>query len=96
MPPQDFDSQPYINQEGGGADYAYQIILAPPDFQTFLRSCALHDLDRKCYMHPILPSWDLIIDTITPGKIGHSTKVHLDYSNLDNSPDLAFDKTILF
>ena len=23
----------------GGADYARQIILAPPDFQTFLRPC---------------------------------------------------------
>ena len=55
----------------------------------------MHDVDRKCYMHPILPSWELIIDTITPWKIGHSTKVHLDYSNLDNSTDLALDKTIL-
>ena len=27
-----------------GAGYAHQIILAPPDFQTFLRPC---DLDSK-------------------------------------------------
>ena len=37
-----------------GADYAHQIILSPPDFQTFLRpcfvttkSCQLSNLERK-------------------------------------------------
>ena len=29
----------------GGADYAHQIILAPPDFQTFIRPCNSHRVD---------------------------------------------------
>ena len=28
-----------LSQPGGGAYYAHQIILAPPDFQNFLRPC---------------------------------------------------------
>ena len=28
-----------------GADYAHQIILAPPDFQTFIRPCNSHRVD---------------------------------------------------
>jgi hypothetical protein len=31
-------SEPYLNQ-GGGEDYAHHILLAAPDFQTFLRPC---------------------------------------------------------
>ena len=31
----------------GGTDYAHQIILAPPDFQAFLRPCAGHALVRE-------------------------------------------------
>ena len=28
-----------LSQPQRGADYAHQMILAPPDFQTFLRPC---------------------------------------------------------
>ena len=38
MGPPDFGrsvNQTYLNQ--GGTDYVHQIVLAPPDFQTFLR-----------------------------------------------------------
>ena len=40
MAPPDFviSVNPISTTKGGGADYACQIILASPDFQTFLRS----------------------------------------------------------
>ena len=40
MAPPDFGrSFNPISTRGRGADYAHPIILAPPDFQTFLRPC---------------------------------------------------------
>ena len=39
QPPQFFADQLTLSQPGG-VDYAHLIILAPPDFQTFLRPCS--------------------------------------------------------
>ena len=42
MAPQILADQLSLYQPGeGGADYAHQIILALPDFQTFLRPCVI-------------------------------------------------------
>ena len=30
-----------------GADYAHHIIIAPPDFQTFLRPCAVRSIEEE-------------------------------------------------
>ena len=45
-PPQILADRLTLSQPGG-ADYAHQIILTPPDFQTFLRPCMIFTFD--CY-----------------------------------------------
>ena len=44
-----------LSQPGGGADYAHQIIMAPPDYQTFLRPCILK---QKTSLLSVVPSND--------------------------------------
>ena len=45
-----------------GADYAHQIILAPPDFQIFLRPCALrHPTERLKVLRPSITIYILFL-----------------------------------
>ena len=47
-----------LSQPGFGADYAHQIILAPLDYQTFLRPCILK---QKTSVLSVVPSNDFTV-----------------------------------
>ena len=60
-------ADPLTLSQPRGADYSHQIILAPPDLQTFLRPCPMIHTSRGV-SHTLLHSW---ISTLQQNLISH-------------------------
>ena len=76
MAPTDFSRS--VNQ--AGADYAHQMIMAPPDFQTFLRPCSEVGVPSGtmdlCIEIRVRDRLDLCVIVLLKRKLTHSRRIN--------------------